>query len=88
MNYREMRRHAFVIAGLLLAFALALVPLGQAQEPPKAPTCEERLAATRAYADIVRQVRDQYEQHMAELAAKVQALERAAAPAAKPAAPK
>lgn len=76
--------HCWLILLPALAFG---VMTAHAQAPPAPaapapPSCEDRLAATAAYADLLKQVRDQYEQRIAELAAKVQALERAAAPGA------
>ena len=83
-------RFALVTAALLVPTTTLGIMGARAQTPPAAPpTCDDRLAATAAYADLVKQIRDQLEQRVAELAAKVQALERAAATAAtKPAAGK
>lgn len=75
-----MRPLRWLLVSLLVAGTVLPVAAQTPQAPP--PSCEDRLAATAAYADLLRQVRDQYEQRVAELAAKVQALERAAAPAA------
>lgn len=72
-----MRLLRWIAVSLLVAGAA--LPAAAQAPPAPAPSCEDRLAATAAYADLLRQVRDQYEQRVAELAAKVQALERAAA---------
>ncbi len=72
-----MRRLRWLASTLLV---IITVSLAAAQAPPAPPpSCDDRLAATSAYADLLRSTRDQYEQRVAELAAKVQALERAAA---------
>lgn len=65
-----------IVAPLLAAILLFIATVAVAQEPPRAPTCEEKFATAEQYAHLVRAQRDQVEVRAAQLAAAVNRLEK------------